>query len=354
MKTGLKLAAVGMLLTLTVACCRKAPKEVGDATAALNDAQKTCTPTYAASTFQEAETMMSRANDLVANKKCKDAKKEALAVIQKVKDANSQAATEETRAKQEAETALSAAKTAVSSAEESVSAQDSSASSANQSISMLVNKPEGSCDKAELEKIGSEITVSSSASSALSQAKSKLAEADRLMQESACNYYKVKEAANQAAQMANKAASEANSEVSRIKEEESQKTVAIQQAMDAKPCSYVVQKGDCLWKIAAKDKIYGNPFLWPLIWDANKGLIKNHPDLIYPKWNFAINRTYTADDAKKAEHTARYHKWEPPAPKAPQNVTTKTEETPAPATSAQPETKPAPAPAPAPTPEPGK
>lgn len=347
MKTGLKLATVGVLLALTVACCRKAPKEVGDATAALNDAQKTCTPTYAASTFQEAESMMSRANDLVANKKCKDAKKEALAVIQKVKDANDQAATEETRAKQAAETAMAAAKAAVSGAQQSVDAQNSSASTANEEISMLVNKPEGSCNKAELEKIGTEITVSGSAASSLSQAKSKLNEAESLMQESACNYYKVKEAADQVVQMANKAKSDADAEMSRVKSEESSKSAAIKEAMDAKPCSYVVQKGDCLWKIAAMDKIYGNPFLWPLIWDANKGLIKNHPDLIYPDWTFQINRTYTAEDAKNAEHTARYHRWEPPAPKTPENMTTTTEETPAPEASPEPAPAPAPSQAPA-------
>ncbi|HVN49426.1 MAG TPA: hypothetical protein VMU30_11490 [Bacteroidota bacterium] len=37
---------------------------------------------------------------------------------------------------------------------------------------------------------------------------------------------------------------------------------------------------DCLWNIAAKPKIYHNPFLWPKIWEDNRGQIKN-PDLIY-------------------------------------------------------------------------
>ena len=37
---------------------------------------------------------------------------------------------------------------------------------------------------------------------------------------------------------------------------------------------------DCLWNIAAKPKIYDNPFLWPKIWEDNRGHIKN-PDLIY-------------------------------------------------------------------------
>jgi nucleoid-associated protein YgaU len=37
---------------------------------------------------------------------------------------------------------------------------------------------------------------------------------------------------------------------------------------------------DCLWNIAKKPKIYDNPFLWPKIWEDNRGQIKN-PDLIY-------------------------------------------------------------------------
>jgi nucleoid-associated protein YgaU len=37
---------------------------------------------------------------------------------------------------------------------------------------------------------------------------------------------------------------------------------------------------DCLWNIAKKPKTYGNPFLWPKIWQGNRDQIKN-PDLIY-------------------------------------------------------------------------
>ncbi|MCX6144897.1 MAG: hypothetical protein NTZ35_16950 [Ignavibacteriales bacterium] len=36
---------------------------------------------------------------------------------------------------------------------------------------------------------------------------------------------------------------------------------------------------DCLWNIAKKPKIYDNAFLWPKIWQGNKGQIKN-PDVI--------------------------------------------------------------------------
>jgi nucleoid-associated protein YgaU len=44
---------------------------------------------------------------------------------------------------------------------------------------------------------------------------------------------------------------------------------------------YVVKKGDCLWWIAKHKDKYNNPELWPLIYKANKKIIKN-PDLIYP------------------------------------------------------------------------
>lgn len=54
-----------------------------------------------------------------------------------------------------------------------------------------------------------------------------------------------------------------------------------------KPASrtYTVVKGDCLWNIAKK--FYGSGPLWPRIFDANRGKIKN-PNLIYPGQKFVI------------------------------------------------------------------
>ena len=39
------------------------------------------------------------------------------------------------------------------------------------------------------------------------------------------------------------------------------------------------KEGDCLWNIA--EIIYNDPFMWKIIYNANKNIIKN-PDLIYP------------------------------------------------------------------------
>jgi len=41
------------------------------------------------------------------------------------------------------------------------------------------------------------------------------------------------------------------------------------------------QDRDCLWNIAGKSEIYGDPFMWPKIWQANTDIIRN-PDIIHP------------------------------------------------------------------------
>ncbi len=82
---------------------------------------------------------------------------------------------------------------------------------------------------------------------------------------------------------------------------------------------YTVVKGDCLWKIAGKKEIYGNPRMWPVLWDANKTVTldpkapKNtrttitNPNLIYPGQQLVVP-TLTdkmKQDAMKVKNTWR-------------------------------------------------
>lgn len=50
---------------------------------------------------------------------------------------------------------------------------------------------------------------------------------------------------------------------------------------------YSVMRGDNLWKIAKKETIYDDPYMWPRIYRANRDQIKD-PDLIYPKQVLAV------------------------------------------------------------------
>ncbi len=59
--------------------------------------------------------------------------------------------------------------------------------------------------------------------------------------------------------------------------------------------NYSVVRGDYLWKIARKPDIYNDPFQWVKIWTKNRDLVTN-PDLIYPGWNLKIYRTLAKND----------------------------------------------------------
>lgn len=69
------------------------------------------------------------------------------------------------------------------------------------------------------------------------------------------------------------------------------------------PTSHTVVKGECLWWIAEYKQIYNDPFMWPLIYKANRDKIKN-PDLIYPNQVFEIPREFTLDELKESRRSA--------------------------------------------------
>jgi hypothetical protein len=80
------------------------------------------------------------------------------------------------------------------------------------------------------------------------------------------------------------------------------------------PNFYVVKRGDSLWWIAKYKDIYNDPMLWPLLYEANKKVIKN-PNRIYPGLRLQIPRTgYTLADIRTARQKAGARKpYNPPA-----------------------------------------
>ncbi|NCC24791.1 MAG: LysM peptidoglycan-binding domain-containing protein [Deltaproteobacteria bacterium] len=81
------------------------------------------------------------------------------------------------------------------------------------------------------------------------------------------------------------------------------------------PAQHTVVKGECLWWIAEYKNIYNDPFMWPLIFKANRDQIKN-PDLIYPGQTFQVPRSFGLDEVKDGRRMAGAPKPHIPAPDA--------------------------------------
>ena len=67
---------------------------------------------------------------------------------------------------------------------------------------------------------------------------------------------------------------------------------------------YTVRHGDTLWGIAAQGRVYQNPYMWPLLYRANRYQIHD-PDLIYPQQIFTIPRRYLQEESDAATRRAR-------------------------------------------------
>ena len=67
---------------------------------------------------------------------------------------------------------------------------------------------------------------------------------------------------------------------------------------------YVVKEGDTLWDIAAKEGIYGDPFLWPLLYKDNSLALKN-PDIIEPALKLMVRKGVSREEIAAALLEAR-------------------------------------------------
>ncbi len=71
---------------------------------------------------------------------------------------------------------------------------------------------------------------------------------------------------------------------------------------------YLVVAGDNLWSISGQQTIYGDPFMWPLIYKANSGQIKD-ADLIYPGQYFYIPKAKGPERAAAIRHAKTRGAW---------------------------------------------
>jgi nucleoid-associated protein YgaU len=67
---------------------------------------------------------------------------------------------------------------------------------------------------------------------------------------------------------------------------------------------YQVMKGDALWTIAAREEIYGDAWLYPLLFRANSDLI-SYPDQLQPGLKLIVPRGQSATELEAAREEAR-------------------------------------------------
>lgn len=68
--------------------------------------------------------------------------------------------------------------------------------------------------------------------------------------------------------------------------------------------SYTVNDGDLLWSIAKRPDVYGDPLLWPLLYQANRDQIKD-PRKIYAGQTLSIPRNITEEERENARNLAK-------------------------------------------------
>lgn len=249
------------LILVSYGCGRPPTQEIADAEVALSAARDAGAQIYAAEQYESAESKLEKArNDLEkyhytnARKMAIEAKDTALSAKQIAEEAMEKHRIQAFDALQSAKEAMKAAKTA----------------------GAKENDPEG---YGSLEAL--------------------IAEADTAYISK--NYPVVIEKSEEAKLKARRLELAAKRALE-LKKDEAEKAVIKETQTEYN--SHTVQEGECLWIISEYERVYANPFMWPLIYKANRLQIKD-PDLIFPGQIFQIPRDVHSKDVESAIHKAK-------------------------------------------------
>jgi len=124
-----------------------------------------------------------------------------------------------------------------------------------------------------------------------------------------CRDEEAMQLAAEAEEMAQNAMDRYREEQAAAEEEQSQEEAESGQSEGSRMGSYTVRRGDSLWAISGKGRIYDDPYQWPLIYRANTDRIDD-ADLIYPDQKLRIQRN-PSDSAVDAavEHARNRGEW---------------------------------------------
>jgi nucleoid-associated protein YgaU len=270
---------------LVVGCAKPPTKEMADAEAALAAAKLAEADVYVPDEYRSAEDRLAQARAEVVKEKDNwfknydPARKAALESKTLAEEATEHAKKAKAQAKAKAEEIIAQLKTAI---------KEAKAAEAETYLPQDLARVSRSLQEVEADyKAERYLAAISKGQEAIAQAKD-LAKRSRLAAAEA----KRKEEERRRAEAERRRAEE---EARRLAEEE----------LRRHPPTHEVVKGECLWRIAESEKIYSDPFQWPLIYQANRSQIKD-PDLIYPKQEFQIKRDASAAEIRQAISTSKH------------------------------------------------
>jgi nucleoid-associated protein YgaU len=282
-----------LLLGLSYGCAKPPTKEMADAEAAVTAAKLAEADIYVPQEYQSAEEMLAQAKAEVEQKEYEQAKNSAIQTIALAEKAREHAISAKQEAKVKAEEIIGKFKTAL---------QEAKDAEALTYYAADYNRLSGTLGEMESDYAAEKyLAVIAKGEKALAEAK-QLAASSRLAAAEAARRKAEEEARLARLRAEEEARRRAEEEARRRAEEE--RRLAEERAR-AKPPNHLVAKGECLWVISEYEKIYNDPFQWPLIYKANRSQIRD-PDLIFPDQNFKIPRNASADEVKEAVYMAKH------------------------------------------------
>jgi len=245
---------LALLLLVSFAGCAKPPtKEMSDAKMAFQAATDAGAQDYAPDQYMGAEEALNQANQLMEQKKYKQAREKAREALKLSRDAEAAAVNSKNASNRDAKEMYDLALAAVNSAND--------AGADTYAREQMLN------------------------------ARGTLSEAKKAYE--AGDYNKAKQLAEAALAEARAAEAAAKQGKASQQQQVAQQVAGELTGPAAAPIPYptehVVIKGESLWWIAEYKQIYDDPFQWPLIYKANRSKIKD-PDLIFPEQVFTITR----------------------------------------------------------------
>ncbi|MDH4099062.1 MAG: LysM peptidoglycan-binding domain-containing protein [Nitrospirota bacterium] len=303
--------SVAVLGSSLVGCTKRPIQEIADARAAMKAAQENCVEYFLPKDYEEIGQLLTEAEKrdaealesmLTGYKKARVAAEKS---NQKSKTSMTKAADLIRRSKNDAERSIREAMYAIESAEKAGAKTHASAKLESAQAALVEAKNlffvstcgySASIEKAKMAQIAADESIKET-----KEEKERLAklEAERMAR------VEVERLAAKRATLETKSKPEAPSS-SAIKATD-KKEVEAAGARNGIPqvlTDYMVGKGETLWQISARKDVYGDPYLWPIIYKANRSQIKD-PTQIAEGQKLTLPRNVNAKEIEEAVAEAK-------------------------------------------------